>query len=331
MSFKTEKARDFSLDNIRFFLIFLVVLAHFLEVCAPFIGRRLIYQIIYTFHMPAFIFIFGYNVRFSPSRILFRWVIPYIIFQSLYIAFSRIVLNNNTVFQYTIPYWLLWYSLACTFYQLILPVFHTENRKRQALSLIFVFIIAFFIGFVDSVGYYLSLSRFFVFLPWFLLGYYRKKNSTQGNLSQSKKQPVILLVSAIAIVLSVLFLMNADLPDGLLFGSYSYSKCDSTVWMRATVFLIAFFWIVFLFEGIKKYLNKKAFLITAIGQNTLPIFLLHGFLVRAIPVYCPWILSSPMLVLLLSLLTLVVFGNKFANKAIYCISLSWLEKFIQKS
>ena len=51
--------RDYSLDNVRFVLIFSVVFAHLLEVCTPFKGSSLIYKIIYSFHMPAFVFLFG--------------------------------------------------------------------------------------------------------------------------------------------------------------------------------------------------------------------------------------------------------------------------------
>ena len=138
--------RDYSLDNIRFFLIFTVVFAHLLEVCYPFAGSDEIYQFIYTFHMPAFIFLFGYNVRYSLKRIVYRWCVPYIIFQSLYIIFARVVLKTAINFQYVTPYWLLWYILACIFYQLLLPLFDTADKRRQIIALVCVFAVSLFIG-----------------------------------------------------------------------------------------------------------------------------------------------------------------------------------------
>lgn len=48
--------RNFSLDNIRFILMLLVVYAHLLEIASPFMGSELIYKVIYSFHMPVFIF-----------------------------------------------------------------------------------------------------------------------------------------------------------------------------------------------------------------------------------------------------------------------------------
>ncbi len=328
MNSKIEKTRDYSLDNIRFFLIFFVVFAHFIEVCVPFLYSWRIYKLIYTFHMPAFIFLFGYNVRYSPNRIVFRWCIPYIVFQTIYIAFTKFVLKTDINFQYATPHWMLWYMIVCIFYQLLLPMYETSDKRRQILSLLCVFAISLIVGFDNSFGYYVTLSRFFVFQPWFLLGYYCKRNRSLEALSAPcKKHTILLFISALIIALSVLFLHFVKLPVGLLAGASPYSYCNSTVWMRAIVFLIAFFWIVFLFAGIKTYLNRRLFLITRIGQNTWPVFLLHGLFLRAIAVYCPWMLSSPWLVLAVTLALLVLLGNKLFSKAIYFISFSWMEKF----
>jgi len=56
MNSSSAATRNYSLDNIRFFLIFTVVFGHILEVCDQFAGSWLVYNFIYTFHMPAFIF-----------------------------------------------------------------------------------------------------------------------------------------------------------------------------------------------------------------------------------------------------------------------------------
>lgn len=325
-----ENIRDYSLDNIRFFLILAVVFAHLLEVCSPFAGQWTIYKVIYTFHMPAFIFLFGYNVTYSPKRIIFRWAIPYVIFQSLYIIFTQYVLNTDMAFQYTTPYWLLWYMLACIFYQLLLPLFDTTNKRRQIVILICAIIIALLVGYEETVGYYMSLSRFFVFQPWFILGYYFKKNRTlETLLLYWKTRFAIVVISIVIIVLSVPYLMKPNVQNGLLFGSFSYAGCGATVWMRATVLLISLCWIFFLFMGIKSYINKKIFFITAIGQNTWSVFLLHGFFVKAIPVFCPELLLSPYKVILTTCAILLLLGNKIVNRLVYYICFSWLEKLFK--
>ena len=106
---QTASTRDPSTDNVRFILIFLVVFAHLLEICKPFIdtgmdngsgiiiyGSGVIYKTVYSFHMPAFVFLFGYHARFSPKRIVFRFLIPYFVFQTLYVLFAKHILLSTT-------------------------------------------------------------------------------------------------------------------------------------------------------------------------------------------------------------------------------------------
>lgn len=329
MNPRSSSFRDNSLDNIRFILIFSVVFAHLLEVCAPFAGRGLIYKCIYVFHMPAFLFLFGYNARFSPKRILFRWCIPYVIFQWAYIAFSRFVLKSSTAFQLTTPYWLLWYMLVCIYDQLLLPLLDTDNKGRQLFTVLWAFVLSLLIGYAKSVGYPLSLSRFFVFLPWFLMGRFCRRNDLIEWLAQRPERRLLILLGAAA-VLALLFPFVGALPDGLLYGSYPYASCKGTVWMRLAASVMAFAVILVLCVGLRPYLGRKGFIITHIGQNTWPVFLLHGFAVKAAPVFFPALLRSPWRVLLLTCGILVLAGNKFCSRAVSFVSFSWLERFAEK-
>ncbi len=323
--------RDHSLDNARFLLIFLVVFAHLLREGEPFLGSRYIYKMIYTFHMPAFLFLFGYNIQFSPRRIVYRWCIPYAVFQTAYILFVNVILKKAANLQYTTPYWLLWYMMACIFYQLLLPLYDTADKRRQICVLLVVFVLSVLIGYENSVGYSMSLSRFFVFQPWFLLGYYCKKNGALDSLCAHKKLRLAVVIGA-AVLICILAPLCMKAPIELLYGAYSYAKCGSSWLMRTAVSCTSFLWIVLLFVGIKSFLNKPVFLLTYIGQNTWPIFLLHGFIVKAAPIYCPYLLNAPWKIVLLSFAILLLFGNKLCVKAVCCISFSWLEKcFLHKT
>lgn len=314
--------REYWLDNIRFLLIFSVVFGHLLEVCAPFAGSWQIYKWIYTFHMPAFLFLFGYNSKYAPKKILYRWCIPYVVMQWAYIAFAKFVLQANVTFQFTTPYWLLWYMLACIGYQLILPLLDTDSKPRQIIAVLCAFGISLAVGYEKTIGYYLSLSRFLVFLPWFLLGYYCKKNDLLRRLSGKSRYLVLLVSVAVMVVLAPYV---KTLPNGLLYGSYPYASCKGALWMRGVASLIALSAIGFLCVAANAYLNRKLSLITYIGQNTWPIFLLHGFVVKLIPKY-PELVSAPWRALLLTCGILLLAGNKFCSKAVYYICFSWLEK-----
>lgn len=330
MKLPSSSPRDHSIDNVRFILIFSVVFAHLLEVCPPFRGSRLLYQFIYTFHMPAFIFLFGYNASYSPKKIVFRWFLPYIFFQCAYIAFSKFILNSNASFQFTTPYWLLWYMLACIYYQLLLPLFDTENKTRQIITILCAFGISFLIGFDTSVGYYMSLSRFLVFQPWFLLGYYCKKNNLLEKLCDLPKIRFPILFASAAII-ALLIPYTKAIPTGLLYGSCSYASCGGSLWLRGIAGIIAFSVIMFLCIGIRPYLRRNMLFITHIGQNTWPVFLLHGFAAKAVPAYFPYLISAPWRVVVLTCVLLILAGNKLCNKAVYYISFSWLEKLPAKT
>lgn len=318
--------RDYSLDNIRFFLIFTVVFGHLLEICGDFPGRWRIYQVIYTFHMPVFLFLFGCNIKFAPRRIVYRWCVPYVVFQCIYIAFSRFVLKVALPLQFTTPYWLLWYMLACICYQVLLKLYDTESRFRQILALVCTFAISLMVGFLDGVGYGLSLSRLFVFQPWFLLGYYCKKNGILNPVpARGKLRLGIFIGSAVMIALSVPLLCYGKIPTVFLYGSLSYAFSGGKLWMRGAVWCISLCWILFLFVGIRPYINRPFFGITRIGQNSWPVFLLHGFFVKMIPMYLPGLVRTPWHVLLLTGAMLALLGNPVCGKVVNVVSGSWLE------
>ena len=216
--------------------------------------------------------------------------------------------------------------LACIYYQLLLPLFDTDDNGKQFVTILCAFIISLLIGYEESVGYYMSLLRFFVFQPWFLLGYYCKKNNLLERLSLQPKRRFFVLFASVAII-AILSLFVGAIPNGLLYGSYSYSSCEGTLWMRGIVSIMSFAVILFLCVGMRPYLSRKLIIITNIGQNTWPIFLLHGFVIKAVPIYFPYLVSSPWRVILLSCAIAIFAGNKLCNKAVYYTCFSWLEQY----
>ena len=281
--------------------------------------------------MPAFIFLFGYYARYSPSKIVFRWVIPYAVCQTVYILFAKYILKSDVALQYTTPYWLLWYMLVCIFYQLLLPLYDIAHKRGQLAALVISVLIALAVGFDDSVGYPMSLSRFFVFQPWFLLGLYCRKHDAFDRLSglHGKRCVVLLVVSVILVGMSCIFIYQSDLLNLMLYGSASYANAGGSVWMRAALYGVALCWLLFLFVVVKPLLRRRIFCVTSIGQYTLPIFLLHGFVVKWLDCYAPGRISSVLHVAFLTCLIVLVFGNRFCKKAIDGICLCWLGKLVK--
>lgn len=263
------------MDNIRFLLMFLVLLGHSLELFQG-DARDLLYRVIYTFHMPAFLFLTGCFARFDGKKLLRHFVLPYIILQALYLAFQALILKGEAAvtFQFTTPYWLLWYLLAVCFYYLLIPILDCF-RGSGAVILITVGL-SLLAGFDDSIGYYLTLSRFFVFLPCFTAGYCLAR----GRLPMVKSRKGRALLSAAAaagILLSIFWVWRSGVTNNVLYGSYSYAKLGYGPGERMILLAAAGCWILGLFLWMPRI---RIPLITFLGRNTFFVFAAHGFIIR---------------------------------------------------
>lgn len=67
---KTQEKRDASIDALRGFAILLVVFGHSLQFTNPDFDNNILFRIIYSFHMPLFMFISGYVTFFGQDKIV---------------------------------------------------------------------------------------------------------------------------------------------------------------------------------------------------------------------------------------------------------------------
>ena len=59
--------RHYGYDNMKGILVFLVVFGHFLELCPATLQKNILYLVIYSFHMPAFLFFSGFFAKYHPA------------------------------------------------------------------------------------------------------------------------------------------------------------------------------------------------------------------------------------------------------------------------
>lgn len=279
------RCRDYRVDNIRFILIFSVVFGHLLELHYGSL-TALLYRFIYTFHMPAFIFITGYFAGFKPQRITLSLIYPYFLFQTLYQAFYAFVIagETNVTFSYTTPYWLLWYLLATIFYYMLIPMIQVEKTLTKCGILVCSIVVSLLSGYESSVGYYMSLSRILCFLPFFIAGYYVGHFPKQGMIFEKSRKKILLTVSILFLILAELFILSRPerFNSSVLYGSYGYAAAGHNWKHRAMLMAVGFSWILFMFLTVSP---KRIRLISVLGKNTLPIFLFHGFIIKLIGKY----------------------------------------------
>jgi len=142
--------RIYRVDNIKVLLILLVILGQFLE-C--FKGYEKIYMIIYSFHMPFFIFVFGLFAKFRKKRIV-SLMITYLIFQGLYRKYYWYLYKPEVkfTFNYTTPYWLLWFLFCVIFYLLLIPMLEDNKGITKIIVTLVTITLSLFAGFDTHIG-----------------------------------------------------------------------------------------------------------------------------------------------------------------------------------
>lgn len=123
-----NKIRDSYWDSLKFNLILLVVLGHTLEIVVTDGSfSRALYNSIYLFHMPLFIFVSG---RFSHvkdtksfNRSIFKLLETLIIFQIIRSFVIPFIWGDNIEWKYLIvPNWILWYLMSLIWWRIMVKV-----------------------------------------------------------------------------------------------------------------------------------------------------------------------------------------------------------------
>lgn len=304
--------RKYKYDNLRFTLMFLVVFGHFLALQ----DEYSLYRFIYSFHMPAFIFISGYFAKYSRRKILEVFLYPYFLFQILYELFDVYILRtgNQLEIQFTTPYWLLWYLLLLVFYYLLIPFFRDQRTWVRVAVMAGVLLLSIVADFDSSIGDYLQVSRLFTFLPYFVLGYYaghpEEKRPAIPEFVHSWwiKLGVVLVLGGCELIVK----RNPRITPVVLYGEQPYRVADYGPLIKILLLVTAISWIAFLLLCVPE---KKIPIVSYLGRYTLPVYLLHGFAVMLAEKYFVFScgeLGNLMLTAVISFLLMVVLGNSYA-------------------
>lgn len=291
-------------DNIKCLLIFLVVFGHMLEPQTGG-GVNFIYLNIYSFHMPAFIFVSGWFSRGSTlKKTVTKVLLPYLVFQLIYLLYAGLPV------QFYSPYWILWYLFALFVWRLFLPLL--RGRKGLAVCLWPVaVVVSLLCGYTDKVGYDFALSRVLVFLPYFLLGYclaeYQQDLLKRVRTRLSRVLSLVGVLACAGFFYHVRFVFQRQWT----FGAFTYEFTGSSPKIRLLLLGVALIWIWFLLSWAPE---RPLFALSAVGRNTLFVYLLHGFVklqvdAHAAAIYRFGSLGNLALALGLAVALVALFGN----------------------
>lgn len=161
--------RDPWLDNAKMALVTLVVVGHGWVLLPETALNRQLYDFVYAWHIPAFVFVTGYLSRsFTWDRkrllsLVTSVAVPYLIFESLMALFRIRVGDEQLEGIFADPHWPLWYLAALFFWRLATPVL-------KAIPLALPVSVATSVVAGLYVGDTLDLARVLGLLPFFVLG-----------------------------------------------------------------------------------------------------------------------------------------------------------------
>ncbi|MFL0197690.1 acyltransferase family protein [Clostridium sp. WILCCON 0269] len=312
-----KKYREYYFDNLKLLLITLVVIGHTIEpLIGSYLNIKLLYTLIYSFHMPLFVFTSGYfskNINtdekfFSKINTIF---VPYIIFQLLYSLFNIYILKaQNFKITFVYPYWITWYLLSLFIWTLILPYF--SKIKYSIIITIFISILC---GYDNTIGYYLSLSRTITFFPYFLIGYFTQRHHINIIKQYITKKYAI---SALLIISILFYLMNTKIDYRWFYGSFSYSQLNSSIYPNYIIRTVIYGLAIIISISVLILIPDKKFFFTHLGSRSMTVYIFHGFIIKLLLKYkffdyidC---LKNEIFIIVLSLFIVIILSSKYINK-----------------
>lgn len=253
-------------DSIKGILIILTVFAHFLYTYDYVIIDKYntILSFIYLFHMPLFFLISGHFSKKTNKNNIIKIFLFFIFMNLSFTLYDYFIYGSLNIIDVKYS---SWYLLLLFLYRFVLTNKYVSKYLSNKKSLIFTFVLSIFSGFIFN---HLIISRLLYFLFFFHIGYI-------FNFKFSKKKSILIgLLSLVLLFVSYINISSINILMGL-----SYTK-----WMDILVRLLILVSIPLLYFSLVNLLsNKKIYLITDIGKNSLYIYALHRIITLFVAYY----------------------------------------------
>ncbi|MFD7297662.1 acyltransferase family protein [Streptomyces sp. NPDC059897] len=274
------KQRDAFFDNAKYLAIVFVAMGHSWEPLTD--GSRTaeaLYEIVYTFHMPAFIIISGYFSRsfdMRPDRLrrlITGVAVPYVIFEVAYSIFKKYADNDpGHPVSLLDPWFLTWFLVALFVWRLTTPLWKIV-RWPIPLSIA----IAVLASVSPDIGDDLDLQRVLQFLPFFVLGLFLKPEHFQ----LVRRREVRILSVPIGLCAFLLAYWAAPRMTSVWFYHRDSAQELGVPWWVGVVMTLALFGCsIVLTACFFAWVPGRRTWFTVLGAGTLYGYLLHGFLAK---------------------------------------------------
>ncbi|MFI9251697.1 acyltransferase family protein [Streptomyces sp. NPDC053069] len=274
------KQRDAFFDNVKYLAIVLVAVGHsWAPVKSDSRILEGLYDVVYTFHMPAFIIISGYFSRsfdLRPDRLkrlITGVAVPYVLFQAAYSLFRRYVGHvTDQPFNLFSPWYLTWFLCALFVWRLLSPLWKLVRWPVP---------VALGVAMLGSVSAGtesgLDLGRVLQFLPCFVLGLSLKP---EHFTALRRRWVRIASVPVVAAALAVGWWSAPRMDVGWFYRESAAQDLGAPWWAGPLMTLALFGCSLLLTACFFAWVPRRRMWFTALGAGTLYGYLLHGFVVK---------------------------------------------------
>lgn len=275
------RTRDSYWDNLKGILILLVVCGH--------LGERYvndsnllkhIWILIYSFHMPLFIFVNGYFARKSSKpaeKKSLKMLKYYLLMQLLFVAGNHLILGEELELSILAsPAYCCWYLLFLVYGYLFIKILPRE-RERVWKWILCSLVLSLIVGFDVSVGHSYGVGRTFYFLPYLFLG--ALWADIDKPVRSSGKRRIICGAVAVLAFMILWHLGSTEWFNRRLFsGHLSYEALyPDHIWFGLFNKIMAYVAGIVLGIVVLNFIPRRKTFLCFLGQHTLLIYLVHIF------------------------------------------------------
>ncbi|MBE6040283.1 MAG: hypothetical protein E7219_04915 [Clostridiales bacterium] len=211
------KQRIYKYDNVKALLILLVVIGH---MTTDYVSDSHLVRWttlwIYTFHMPAFIFISGlvhkqYITEDKAAlgvkgQTRMRWDKVWGFFLcgyglKIFLQFTRTLMGQNPLWHWIAEPGIPWYLFVMAEYEMLFYFMRKiDDRVKPGVMIAGAFVLSSVIGYFPAVGDTLCLARMINFLPIYMIGYYLDMKTFAAAVDKLRYR----VISAVIVVTTLL-------------------------------------------------------------------------------------------------------------------------------
>lgn len=271
-----KKERIFIWDNLKFILIFLVVLGHFVDFhTGSSLNMKRIFLYIYIFHMPLFIFISGLfskkTINEKRYKKIFEYFVLYLGMKILFFVIDLIIEQDVTMRLFS-EGGLPWFILAIMWFHL-LTIFLKKLEPKYLLTI--SIILACFIGYDSSIADTFALSRTIVYYPFFLCGYYLDPAKVVDFCKQRKIQILSIIFIIITVILCFFLIKSIYQVRPLLTGRNPFYKLGKYAAYGCILRFLYYIGVSLFIISIISLTPTKETIASNLGQRSIQVYVLH--------------------------------------------------------